>query len=195
MHYQQTLRNSDPKNSRHSPGRKVDEPPPTRRTFANEWDEIGYVYDKLLYWLYQRENADTAAAFAKRLERLLSKLAGSHDAIFGEECWSLVYETKGDLPQAIKHRANEIRLIRRLHDIARKSVNPQLVLEDYGHDVLSDRLDLLATLYFDSGSVEKALATLRESQQLCQQHGIDFDGADLLQEYSQARQQDRPSSQ
>ena len=35
-------------------------PPPDRRKFANEWDEIGYLYDKLLFWLYQREDVGKA---------------------------------------------------------------------------------------------------------------------------------------
>jgi len=34
--------------------------PPDRRKFASAWDEIGYLYGKLLYWLYQREAAGKA---------------------------------------------------------------------------------------------------------------------------------------
>jgi len=30
------------------------EPPPHRRKFADALEEMGYLYDKLLYWLYQR---------------------------------------------------------------------------------------------------------------------------------------------
>src|SRR4051812_20364850 len=95
--------------------------PADRRKFANEWDEIGYLYDKLLYWLYQREDSRKARPYAKRLERLLPKAAPENDAIFGEECWSLVHETNGNLRKAIEHRENEIRLIRRLHQLARKA--------------------------------------------------------------------------
>ena len=42
-------------------------PPPGRRKFADERDQINYLYDKLLYWLYQREDKARARAFAERL--------------------------------------------------------------------------------------------------------------------------------
>ncbi len=96
----------------------------------------------------------------------------------------MVYETRGDLRKAIDHRENEVRLIRRLHDLARFAPSQELVLRDYGYGDLSDRLDLLATLYHDNGNLDKALAVLQESKQLCQTHGIAFDGEDLLEEYS-----------
>ena len=31
-------------------------PPPDRRKFADERDHIDYLYHKLLYWLYERED-------------------------------------------------------------------------------------------------------------------------------------------
>jgi hypothetical protein len=158
-------------------------PPPQRRKFANDWDEIQYLYDKLLYWLYQREVPAKARPFAERLERLLARADPDHEAIFGQECRSLVHETKGDLRRAIEHRENEVRLIRRLHEISRGTPGEQAALRGYGYDDLSDRLDLLAVLYHDSGSLDKALNTLRQSQRLCQSHGIPFDGEDLLAEY------------
>ena len=158
-------------------------PPRDRRKFANVWDEIGYLYDKLLYWLYQREDAGKAHFYAERLERLLSKADPDHEAIFGEECRSLVSEAKGNLRKAIEHREKEIRLIRRLHELSRKAPYEKVALTDYGYDDLSDRLDLLATLYHDSGELEKAIKTLQESKGLCEAHGIKFDGEDLLQEY------------
>ena len=158
-------------------------PPPGRRKFANEWDEINYLYDKLLYWLYQREDAGKARPYAERLEQLLPRATPAHEAIFGEECWSLVYETKGDLPRAIRHREQEIRLIHRLHELSRKAPHEAFVLKAYGDDALSDRLDLLATLYHDSGHLDKAIITLQESKQLCEAHGLKFDGEDILREY------------
>lgn len=159
------------------------DPPPDRRKFAGDRDEIEYFYHKLLYWLYEREDRARARAFAERLARLLSKASPGHDAIFPEECWSLICETKEDLPGAIAHRENEVRLIRRLHEISRNTPHENLVLRQYGYDDLSDRLDLLATLYHDSGHLDKAIRTLHESQQLCEKHGVKFDGEDILQEY------------
>jgi hypothetical protein len=167
--------------------------PPDRRKFATTWDEIGYLYDKLLYWLYQRQKVERARPYAARLERLLPTADPHHEAIRGEECWSLVYETNGDRQKAIKHRQNEIRLIRRLHECARAAHNERVIRKAYGYDDLSDRLDLLAVLFHDSGDLERALRTLYESRQLCKQHGINFDGDDILKEYLAEQPQDQAS--
>ena len=166
-------------------------PPPVRRRFVNEWDEIGYLYDKLLYWLYQREDAVKARPYAGRLQRLLPNADPDHEAILGEECWSLVYETEGNYVGAIKHRENEIRLIRRLHELVRIAPNAAAAIEGYDYADLSDRLDLLAMLYHDVGHLDNAVATLKESQKLCEEQGLDFDGEDLLDEYLEEMQAKR----
>jgi hypothetical protein len=160
-------------------------PPPSRRTFASPWDEILYLYDKLLYWYYQRDEIGKARIFAQRLQSLLSKVDPSHESIRGEECWSLIHEVYGDLPAAIRHRKNEIRLIRRLQQISRDTPSGSFALTDFGYDDLSDRLDLLAMLCHADGQPKLAIQTLLESKRLCAQHGIPFDGEDLLQEYTQ----------
>jgi tetratricopeptide (TPR) repeat protein len=158
-------------------------PPLKRRRFNNEWDEIEYLYQKLLHWLYEREDAGKAAPFAERLERLLITADPNHESVLGEECWSLIYETRGEMNKAIEHRENEIRLMRRLHELAGASKNKSIALAGRGYDDLSDRLDLLATLYHDRGDVDKAISLLRESKCLCESRGIEFDGGDLLDEY------------
>jgi tetratricopeptide (TPR) repeat protein len=158
-------------------------PPPDRRKFTDDWDEIRYLYDKLLYWLYQRADREKARPYAERLEPLLPKADPDHQAVFGEECHSLVCEAKGNMPDAIKHRENEISLIHRLYQIASGTPCQDDLLNDYGYDALSDRLDLLATLYHDNGQLDKAIETLQESKDLCQEHAIPFDGEDLLRVY------------
>jgi hypothetical protein len=162
-------------------------PPADRRKFANAWDEIEYLYSKLLYWLYQREDNGKARRYADRLERILRKADPNGDAILGQECRSLICETRGDLAAAIKHRENEIRLIRRLHESIRNTPHQEFALKDYGYDALSDRLDLLATVHRENGNLNKALAVLRESQELCKANGIRFDGEDLLQKYAEEK--------
>jgi tetratricopeptide (TPR) repeat protein len=149
----------------------------------NEWDEIGYLYDKVLYWLYQRNRTSKAAPFVKRLTKLLSKADRDQESIFGQECRSLVCESNGDLEGAIKHRLDEIRKIRRLHTISIGKPNEEYVLSRYGFDALADRLDLLATLYYDNNQTEKAIKALRESKELCDAHGIKFDGAKMLRDF------------
>ena len=49
------------------------EPPAHRRKFADASEEMGYLYDKLVYWLYERQDRRRARPYAGRLERLLSK--------------------------------------------------------------------------------------------------------------------------
>ena len=114
---------------------------------------------------------------------LVRRLHQIHTAIFAEECRSLAHEAKGDLGKAIHHRLNEIRLIRRLHEISYHTANADFVLRQYSYADLADRLDLLAVLYHDRGHLDQALSTLRESKQVCKRHGIRFDGEDLLHEY------------
>ncbi|HEX7378938.1 MAG TPA: hypothetical protein VF278_17590 [Pirellulales bacterium] len=77
-------------------------PPLKRRTFANDWEEIEYVYQKLLYWLYTRENSRRAMPYADRLAPLLIAADSNGDSILGQECWSLIHEAKGDLDKAIE---------------------------------------------------------------------------------------------
>jgi tetratricopeptide (TPR) repeat protein len=153
---------------------------PTRRKFRSAWDEIYYLYHKILYWFYQQEDRRGALRFAPRLEVLLQKADPQEEAISGHECRSVLAELHGDLPAAIQHREKEIRLIRRLWEITPAKEFPPFGL---GPDDLSDRLDLLAILYHDTGKLEKAIAILQESRQLCQKHRVPFDGKDLLRDY------------
>jgi tetratricopeptide (TPR) repeat protein len=167
--------------------------PKARRKFAGPWDEIDFLYRKLLYWLYERESPGRARRYIGRLERLLSEADPNREAIIGEECRSLIHEAKGDLKKAIEYRENEIRSIRRLRKISRGKPHAETVLAGYGWGDLSDRLDLLATLYRASGDLDKALAVLEESEKLCSSHGIPFDGEDLLREYRKEKGNTRAS--
>ena len=162
-------------------------PPPDRRKFADAWDEIEYLRDKLLYWLYQRQDKDKARPYADRLARLLADADPEHEALLGEECWSLVHEAKGDLAKAIQHREREIELIRRLHDLAQNELHRDAMLRGYGLEDLTDRLDLLGVLYHDSGNLDKAVSTLEQSKRICRQQGLPFDGADLLRDYGKEK--------
>jgi hypothetical protein len=171
-----------------------DKPPPDRRTFADEWDEIGYLHNKLLYWLYQRADPKKARLYAPRLERLLLKAAPDHDAILGEECWSLIHEAKDELESAIESRKNEIRLIRRLYELSRGAPHEDVALKNYGNDDLSDRLDLLVVLYHDSGDLDKAIGILQKSKKLCRAYDIAFDAGEILQDYIKEKKNSRQAA-
>jgi hypothetical protein len=110
--------------------------PQNRRKFLGEWDHILYLYDKVLYWFYERHCRARALHFCELLEHLLKLHAANHQAIKGEECWSLIFEIRGDLRNAIKHREREIRLIKRLQKIGKGTTG-------YQPSDLADRLDLL----------------------------------------------------
>jgi hypothetical protein len=162
-------------------------PPVDRRKFNGIWDEINYLRDKLLYWLYARENTSRALPYARRLQRLLPKADPAHESIVASEAWSLAFEAEGRFPKAIERRENEIRLIRRLLDVSRGLANEQFILATYGFGELSDRLDLLAMLRHNHGDLDGAIRALRESRELCEEHGIKFDGVVLLRDYLAAR--------
>jgi hypothetical protein len=163
-------------------------PPPDRRKFAGAWDEIEHLYQKVLYWLYQRENVNKAQPFAARLERILASADPDESAILGAECRSLIHEARGELQKAIDYRRKEIRLIRKLQNLAQHSPDQGFLLRGYGYGDLSDRLDLLAVLHHANGDVGKAIDTLRESQRICDAHGMSFNGSDLLKEYMEESQ-------
>jgi hypothetical protein len=158
-------------------------PLPVRRKFADARDQIEYLRQKLLYWLYEREDASRARIYAERLARLLSRSSPGHEAILPEECWSLICESRGNMAGAIEHRENEIRLMRRLHELARTSPKRDDILRLHGYDDLCDRLELLAVLCYDDGQLDRAIEALQESKKLCKQRGVAFHGQDLHEEY------------
>jgi plasmid stabilization system protein ParE len=145
--------------------------------------EVSRLYDKLVYWLYERADPRHARSYADRLEQLLPSLGPETESIFAEECRSLVHEGRGHLAKAIKHRRQEIRLIRRLHQLVRTTPGAEFALRQYSYADLRDRLELLAMLYHDSGQMGKAIDALRESKRLCERHGLRFAAEQMLREY------------
>src|SRR5262249_14883352 len=111
--------------------KKTTKPPPTRRRFRTEWDEIEYLYQKILYWFYPVRDRRKTLKYCDRMEALLKKVAANHETILGEECWSLVCEARGDLARAIAYRENEIRLIHRLHEISLETPTWEVVSRGY----------------------------------------------------------------
>lgn len=147
-----------------------------RRKFDGDWDQVLYCYQKILFWFYSRRNRSKAGRFCQTLEPLLKRVAGKHEAIKGEECWSLLYEVRGELDKAIFHRRNEIRLIKRL-----QKIKPRM--EDYGPNDLADRLILLGILCKDSNDIRQAIKAVMEAKRICTRNRIRFDSSDLLREY------------
>ena len=187
MHSATRKRNSCTTSVQNSRGRRA---PKTaagngRPRFAHAWHEIEHIYLNVLKAFYAQENLQGALRYVPRLEELLRREASEHLTILGEECWALVSELRGDLATAIEYRRNQVRLILKLwriteHDPAEVR---EFALKYYGPADLRDRFDLLAILYHDAGQLKKAVKTLWQSRELCELHGVKFDGKDLLRDY------------
>jgi hypothetical protein len=155
-----------------------------RKKVPNTWDGIETLYHRLLNSWYSKHDRTKALPIANRLEAALERVSTGRSSIKAAECRSLIAEVRGNLAEAIEQREKEIRLIRRLHNISLDTPGRDFVLRRYDLSDVSDRMDLLAMLYHDAGNLDKALQILRRSKRLCQSHGIPFDGADLLEEYT-----------
>jgi hypothetical protein len=150
--------------------------PPTKRKFRSAWDQIDYLYHKLLYWFYHRSDRRHARRFASRLTRLVARADPHHETILGMSCRALIAELAGDLRKAIQYREQEIRFI---EQVLRPGSPP---LPDMGFDDVSDRMDLLAILHWNAGDPARAAEILEQSKRYCANHHLRFDGQDLLDE-------------
>jgi hypothetical protein len=153
--------------------------PATKRKFRSAWEEIDYLYHKVLYWFYSRQDRRQASFFAERLRPLVVSVDPSCQAILGASCRALPGELAGDLWSAIQAREREIHLIRQL---LQSDAPPAAQLPPAE---LSDRLDLLAILYWHAGNLVPAREVLQDSQNWCAEKGIPFDGQELLDELDQ----------
>jgi hypothetical protein len=149
--------------------------------------EIDALYAELLRHFYDEGNRSAAAKVGSRLQEMLADSPEFADSIRGEEVRSLIAELHGDYAEAIRSREAEIRKILELHTLAVNSPNWAYVSRQYDFSDVSDRLDLLAALYDRVGDTERAMATLRESQQYCAAHRIRFDGREMLDEMARGR--------
>jgi hypothetical protein len=157
--------------------------PPVRKKFRNGWDEIDYLYQRLLYWFYERGNRSRALPLSRRLSFLLVRNDAEQASIFGQECRSLLAELDEDYPEAARHREREIELILRLWSIAKDQPELPSVGDRYGIDDLVDRFDLLAMLYHEAGELDRAIVALVRSKSLCERFKLPFAGEDLLRGY------------
>ena len=161
--------------------------PRNRPVAAGTADEIEILYVDLLRSFYEEEDRERAKAVARRLEAALADHPEYAVSIRAEEIRSLLAELRGDLVEAIRNRESEIRKILELHSLSRDKPSWEFVLRQYDYSDISDRLDLLATLYADQGDLDRAIATLYESKQFCESHRVLFDGQELLDEFEQKR--------
>ncbi len=145
-------------------------------------EEPDYLYHKVLLWFYEHGDRRRTRPFAERLAKAIEQNPAYRGTIFAEECWSLIFESRGDLDKAIKYRRQEIEKIRRLHEITLDTPQRASILKHYDFQDLADRLDLLALLYQEQGNLAKAREVLHESRALARRHRFPFDGKDILRE-------------
>jgi len=145
--------------------------------------QIEDLYIDLLDALYEQASPELARPIADRLETLLQNDTRYKGSIRLEELRSLIAESRGEVGEAIRCREREIRKILELHNLAASGPEREYVLKKFDHTDVSDRFDILSTLYADSGDLRQAVETLRDSKSYCKAHDVPFDGDDLLQEY------------
>lgn len=149
---------------------------PDSREKATDWCEIKKLYDQVLKLFYEQRARSKALTIAPKLRLLVSLLDPGCNAVLGAAARGLLCELEGDYWGAIQSRQRELHLLNELQD-AQLPAHVRATPND-----ISDRLDLLASLYWESGDLEKAEQTLLESQRLCAKHKIKFDGESMLRE-------------
>jgi hypothetical protein len=164
-----------------------------RRKFSSVWQEIDYLHKRVEHWFCVKCDRQRAAPFAKRLATLLTQEASAGATPFTEGVWALLCEVQEDLAAAIVHREKEIRLLKRLFEVAIAQANFDLVVAYYDYQDLVDRLDKLAVLYRGAGRIDDAIKTCEEARRLAATHGLKFAGEALLKDCKEiARVERRP---
>ena len=85
--------------------------PTNRRSFANAWDEIDYLYQKVLFWAYSRAQLRISRRFLPRLNRLLEREDPKATALLGLSARALAAEVDGRLTEAVDYRIREIKTL------------------------------------------------------------------------------------
>jgi len=145
------------------------------------------MYHELVKAYYDDEDAARAETVAVRLEQAMTRSPDVARSIRGDEIRSIIAELRGDLDAAIASRKAELRKIVRLHKLARSGGHWEIVSKRYDCADLRDRLDLLAILYDKHGMLDKAIRVLRKSRRYCEEHEIEFDAVELLEDLLASR--------
>jgi hypothetical protein len=148
---------------------------------------IDALYPKLLNVFYRKLDQKQAEKTAALLETALAASPDHSQSIRGEEIRSIIAEVRGDFAEAARSREAEIRKILQLHALSVNTESWEYVSRQYDFSDVSDRLDLLASLYDAQGEIERAIFTLLESKSYCEAHQIPFDAQDLLDELERSR--------
>jgi hypothetical protein len=159
-----------------------------RQKAASNEDAVEPLYYRFVEQFYEKENREEAVKLAVRLEAALAAAPEYEGSIRAEEIRSLIAELRGDYAEAARSREAEIRKILELHSLNVNTPGWEYVARQYDFGDVSDRLDILATLYESLGDRERAVDVLMESKQYCEARGIPFDGQDILEELERTQE-------
>lgn len=141
--------------------------PKTRKRFRSVLDELSYLNERLMYWLYRRSQPGRARPFAARMQRLLPKARGLKRSLVGSGYYALVAEAFGRWDDVAKYTKLEIQFMDRLRRM--KEGRPLV-----GIGFLASTLGNLGYALIEIGDGKGALRALRRSQRLCRTHGLPY---------------------
>jgi len=152
---------------------------PTRQR-PKIWDQIERQYLDTLAAAYGRpKDRPKSKQGAARLAALLGRVDDSQGSILGQDGLALIAEIRGDFGASAGHRLEGAKLISQL-------LSTGYPLDDYGWDDVAERLTLAAIEYDQLGDTGEAIKCLRRAEVTCLQHGLPFDGKQLLDELGDA---------
>lgn len=140
------------------------------------WLEVEKLYGRILTLFYEKNDRQGALRLAPKLRLLIALCDPGCTSILGAAARSVLSELEGDYWSAIHCREREIELLRKVQDA---SLPPRVRATA---EEISDRLDLLASLHWEAGDLDKAEKILLESERFCTQHAVKFDGRPMLKE-------------
>ncbi|MCK4660926.1 MAG: hypothetical protein KAV82_15505 [Phycisphaerae bacterium] len=145
----------------------MQKPPPNRRNFIHEWDEIDYLHEKLGYWLETRQSRYHARRFVTRLKELVSRKDPKHEVILGAACRAAIANCEQNLSEEIHYTKHYISLLREL-------LKDGFECPYYDWSAVRNETAVLAVLYAESGQAGLADKTILEVKRLCSKHGLSF---------------------
>jgi hypothetical protein len=140
--------------------------PPSRRLFLGPGDELNHVSDMLHYFIAAESiEGRTAARYVRRFEELLRAIGRDDGSILTQQYWAQLYEIRGDVRRAARHREREIELVERLFAIGGpvESVNPQYSINEA---FLAREMRVLHGHYVALGDPAKAKRLLARIEKL-----------------------------
>lgn len=148
---------------------------PTRKP-PKVWDRIERQYLSTLAAAYgaPKDRAESKRG-AERLASLMNQVEDGQGSILGQDSLALIAEIRGNLGASAEHRLKSAALITQL-------LSSGYPLHDYGWDDVAERFTLAALDYDRMGELRKAMKCLRQAEVVCRQHGLPFDGKQLVDE-------------